>query len=94
MMNDESTLNTGSDPVRYATIFKMKNVLLFLLGTMFLTGCVHNYDLTMVNGMKFTHVSKPKLDKKTGLYSFTDIKGNKKSVSASRVVEIAPHNSQ
>jgi hypothetical protein len=69
----------------------MKNILVLLLGTVFLAGCMHNYDLTLVNGMRITHVSKPKLNKETGVYSFTDIKGEKKSVSAARVVEIAPH---
>jgi PBP1b-binding outer membrane lipoprotein LpoB len=69
----------------------MKNILLLLLGAVFLAGCMHNYDLTLVNGMKITHVSKPKLNKQTGVYTFKDIKGQKKSISAARVVEIAPH---
>jgi hypothetical protein len=69
----------------------MKNVLFLLLGTVLLTGCMHNYDLTLMNGLQITHVTKPKLDKKTGLYSFKDIKGRKRTISASRVVEIAPH---
>ncbi len=69
----------------------MKNVFLCLLGTALLTGCMHNYDLTLVNGGKITHVSKPKLDKKTGVYTFTDVKGEKRTINAARVVEIAPH---
>ena len=69
----------------------MKNVLLLLLVTVCLTGCMHNYDLTLVNGGRITRVSKPKLNKESGLYTFTDMNGKKKSVSASRVVEIAPH---
>jgi hypothetical protein len=69
----------------------MKNVLLLLLGTVFLAGCMHNYDLTLVNGGKITHVSKPKLDKKNGVYTFRDVRGKKQSINASRVVEIAPH---
>jgi uncharacterized lipoprotein YajG len=69
----------------------MKNILLLLLGCMLLAGCAHRYDVTLVNGMRLTHVSKPKLDQSTGTYSFTDERGQKKTVSASRVVEIAPH---
>lgn len=68
----------------------MKNVLLLLLGTVFLTGCLHSYDMTMVGGLKVSHVSKPKLDKKTGLYTYTDARGEKRTISASRVVEISP----
>jgi hypothetical protein len=69
----------------------MKNVLLLLLGTVFLTGCMHNYDVTLINGIKITHVTKPKLDKESGLYTFRNIQGKKESINASRVVEIAPH---
>jgi hypothetical protein len=69
----------------------MKNILLSLLGAVFLTGCMHHYDITLVNGMRITHVSKPRLDKETGVYTFTTIKGKKESVNAARVVEIAPH---
>jgi len=69
----------------------MKNVLLLLLGAVFLTGCMHSYDVTLVNGMRITRVSKPKLNKENGLYTFTDIRGEKKSISAYRVVAIAPH---
>jgi hypothetical protein len=70
---------------------KVKNILLLLLGAVFLAGCIHNYDITEVNGIRITHVSKPKLNKRTGVYTYTDIKGQKKSISAARVVEIAPH---
>jgi hypothetical protein len=73
------------------TFVRMKNVFLLLLAAVLLAGCVHRYDITLVNGMKMTHVSKPKLDNDTGMYTFTDIRGKKKTISASRVVEIAPH---
>jgi hypothetical protein len=78
-------------PAKLAIVVKTKNVLLLLLGAAFLTGCMHSYDVTLVNNMKITRVSKPKLDQKTGLYSFTDVNGKKKFISAYRVVEIAPH---
>lgn len=66
----------------------MKNGLFLLLALVLLTGCAHRYSITMVNGIKMTHVSKPKLDKTTGRYVFTDSKGEKRTVSAARVVEI------
>jgi Bacterial protein of unknown function (DUF903) len=91
MSNDENTLFVGSSPAKRTNIVKMKNVLLFFLGAVCLTGCMHNYDLTLVNGGSITHVSKPKLDKKNGIYTFTDIKGEKRTINASRVTEIAPH---
>ena len=69
----------------------MKNVLLLLLGAVFLAGCMHNYDLTLTNGMKITRVSKPKFNKETGVYTFRDIKGRTNSINAARVTEIAPH---
>jgi hypothetical protein len=72
----------------------MKNVLLLLLGSVFLSGCMHHYDLTLVNGVRITHVSKPKLDKENGVYTFKDVTGKEKSISASKVVEIAPHSSK
>jgi type IV secretory pathway VirD2 relaxase len=69
----------------------MKNTLLLLLGAVFLAGCMHHYDLTLINGMRITRVSKPKLNKETGVYTYKDIKGRTNSISAARVVEIAPH---
>jgi hypothetical protein len=69
----------------------MKNIVVLLFGAVFLTGCMHNYDMTLVNGMRITRVSKPKFDKATGVYTYTNIKGQKESINAGRVVEIAPH---
>jgi hypothetical protein len=69
----------------------MKNTLFLLLGAVLLTGCLHRYDITLTNGMKMTRVSKPKLNKETGLYTFKDIRGQKKTIAGARVVEIAPH---
>ena len=94
MSNDENTLFAGSSPAKRTNIVKMKNVLLLLLGTVFLTGCMHNYDLTLVGGRKITRVSKPKLNKETGVYTFKDVKGRTNSISAGRVVEIAPHSNR
>jgi hypothetical protein len=90
MRNEENTL-WQVQPARRANFVKTKNALLLLLATVFLAGCMHNYDLTLINGMKITRVSKPKYDKKNGVYTYTDITGAKKTISALRVVEIAPH---
>jgi len=62
-----------------------------LLGAGLLTGCMQSYDITLVNGTKMTHVTKPKLDKKAGVYTFKDMRGEKRAINAGRVVEIAPH---
>lgn len=69
----------------------MKKIFLFAVCAALCSGCVHRYDVTLVNGLTITHVSKPKLDKNTGLYTFTNIKGKTETISAARVVEIAPH---
>jgi uncharacterized lipoprotein YajG len=75
-----------------APIFvKMKKVLFSLLGTALLTGCMHNYDLTLTNGTKITGVSKPKFNKESGSYTYKNVRGEQRSISASRVAEIAPH---
>jgi hypothetical protein len=91
MSNEENTLFAGSSPAKRTNIVKMKNVLLLLLGSVLLAGCMHGYDVTMVNGMVLTHVSKPRFDKEEGVYKFTDARGKKQTVSAARIVEIAPH---
>jgi hypothetical protein len=71
---------------------RMKNVFVLLLGVVLLTGyMMHHYDITLINGGSITHVSKPKFDKETGYYSYTNMRGEKRTISASRVVEIAPH---
>ena len=73
----------------------MKNILVLPVGAVvLLAGCMHNYDITLVNGMKITRVSKPKLDKETDVYTFKDIKGRKKPSTLRRVVEIAPHSNR
>lgn len=68
----------------------MKQVFASLLATVLLTGCAHRYDMTLVDGLTITRVTKPKLNKDTGMYEYTDIRGNTKFVGAFRVVEISP----
>ena len=91
MSNIEIIRMNGSNRARGVNFVNMKNILLLALGAGFLTGCMHGYDVTLVNGMTITHVSKPKLDKQGGVYVFKNIKGETETINAARVVEIAPH---
>jgi hypothetical protein len=67
---------------------------ILLLGTLLLSGCAHHYDMVLTNGMRVTRVSKPVLDRESGVYTFTDAGGNKRKISASRVEEIEPHSNK
>ena len=75
MNHDENTPLTGSSPAKRTNFVKMKNIPSAAGGRVLVAGCMHNYDITLVNGIRITHVSKPKLDKETGVYTFKDIKG-------------------
>jgi hypothetical protein len=55
-----------------------------------LTGCMR-YDVTFTNGLKITSVSKPRLNKQTGDYTFVDGSGRKVNVKQGRVLLIQPH---
>ena len=61
-----------------------------LLTTMlaFGSGCARHYVITTNNGSKITTNSRPK--KKDGYYLYKDLQGNKTSIFAGRVAEIAP----
>jgi hypothetical protein len=52
---------------------------------------MHGYDMTLINGVTLTRISKPRLDKGTDTYIFKDGKGQLHKISAARVVEIQPH---
>jgi hypothetical protein len=65
--------------------------LAWLLAAALLTGCAHRYDMTLTNGMRLTNVSKPILDRESGVYTYKDVSGKVRHVFAGRVVEIAPH---
>jgi hypothetical protein len=67
----------------------MKTIaLLSLLGCLALSGCAHNYVITLNNGSRFTTSTKPRLER--GNYYFTDMNGRKSYVPGGRVREIAP----
>lgn len=55
------------------------------------TGCAHRYDITLTNSVRLTNVSKPVLDRATGVYIYKDVKGQEHKIMASRVVQIDPH---
>jgi len=67
----------------------MKNILFLLvvLGAL-LSGCAHNYVVTMDNGLRMTATTKPQL--KGARYVFKDARGKETSVPAGRVREISP----
>ena len=69
----------------------MKRFALIILGAGLLTGCAHHYDMTLTNGIHITNVSKPMLDEDNGVYVYKDVAGNKRYISAGRVIEIKPH---
>lgn len=52
------------------------------------SGCARHYVITTNNGTKITTNSRPK--KKDGYYLYKDMQGNKTSIFAGRVAEIAP----
>ena len=57
-------------------------------------GCMSRYDIVTNNNVRVLSKSKPRLDKATGVYHYTDVKGNKATIAAIRVREIAPYNSK
>jgi len=71
----------------------MKKLVLLLFGAGLLCGCAH-YDMTLTNGMRIINVRKPVLNKATGQYDYTDVAGNKRHISRTRVVQIEPHRRQ
>ncbi len=53
-------------------------------------GCANRYDITLRSGNMITTKGKPKEDGR-GYYTYTDIDGATKRVSAGQVRQIAPH---
>jgi hypothetical protein len=67
----------------------MKRAALFaFLSLCFLTGCQHQYVLTLTNGSRLTSANKPRL--KNGIYVFKDAQGREARIAAGRVREVAP----
>jgi hypothetical protein len=63
-------------------------LLLLLAWAVALSGCSHQYVMTLSNRSKIVTASKPKLE--NGFYVYKDARGDKHSVSQARVIEIAP----
>ncbi len=79
-----------------APFFSIRMKMLFpaLAAVLLLAGCAHRYDVTLTNGVRLTNVSRPLLDRESGVYVYKDIAGHKRQVIASRVEEIEPHSSR
>ena len=69
----------------------MKKILVLLFLTATLAGCRSGYDVTLSNGTRFTGVSKPRIDKKTGQYRFKTPDGRIGTFSPGNVRLIEPH---
>jgi hypothetical protein len=69
----------------------MKRLLAFVLLAALLAGCKSSYDVTLNNGMQFTGVSRPKLNKEKGMYVFKNASGRTFSMPESRIRSIEPH---
>ena len=69
--------------------------ILALVAALFLlpaSGCMSRYDIVTNNNVRVLSKTKPRLDKTTGVYHYTDVKGNKATIPAIRVREIGPYN--
>ena len=69
----------------------MKKTFALLLVAVALVGCKSSYDITLSNGTRFTGVSKPRIDKKTGQYRFKTPDGRIGTFSPANVRLIEPH---
>jgi hypothetical protein len=63
---------------------------LFVLALLVI-GCKSNYDVTLTSGARYTGVSKPKLDKQGGMFTFKSASGRVFTVPETRVRTIEPH---
>ena len=73
----------------------MKKSLYFLsAGAMLLalTGCTTNYVMTTKSGQTIVTQGKPKLDKETGMTSYTDQDGNAREINSSDVSQLVEDN--
>jgi uncharacterized lipoprotein YajG len=77
-----------------STYLGMKKVLPLLVTTLLLAGCARHYDMTLVNGVRVTNVTKPILDPESGMFTYKDVAGTVRHVSQARVLEIKPHSRQ
>jgi len=69
----------------------MKKFITILFAAVLLAGCRSAYDVTLTNGMQFTGVSKPKLDKDKQMFVFKNMSGKTYTIPESRIRTIEPH---
>lgn len=57
-----------------------------------LAGCSSNYVMTTKSGQTIVTQGKPKLDKDTGMTSYTDESGNERQINSSDVAQLVEDN--
>ena len=57
-----------------------------------LAGCTTNYVMTTKSGQTITTQGKPKLDKDTGMTSYTDQDGNAREINSNDVAQLIEAN--
>ena len=58
------------------------------------TGCMNRYVITLSSGYVITTKGKPKYDKATDTFRYTDLKGKPRYVPSVSVREVAPYTSR
>ncbi|MBA7847013.1 YgdI/YgdR family lipoprotein [Klebsiella sp. RHBSTW-00484] len=71
-----------------------KSLMVVCAGAMlaFLAGCSSNYVMTTKSGQTIVTQGKPKLDKDTGMTSYTDESGNQRQINSSDVAQLVEDN--
>ncbi|HCB1502940.1 uncharacterized protein DUF903 [Klebsiella oxytoca] len=71
-----------------------KSLMVVCAGVMLalLAGCSSNYVMTTKSGQTIVTQGKPKLDKDTGMTSYTDESGNQRQINSSDVAQLVEDN--
>ncbi|CAM3340306.1 putative lipoprotein YgdR [Klebsiella spallanzanii] len=71
-----------------------KSLMVVCAGAMLalLAGCSSNYVMTTKSGQTIVTQGKPKLDKDTGMTSYTDESGNQRQINSSDVAQLVEDN--
>jgi hypothetical protein len=69
----------------------MKKVIAIIFVAILVAGCRSSYDVTLTNGMQFTGVTKPKLEREKGVYVFNNAAGKNFAIPETRIRTIEPH---
>ncbi|CAM6868249.1 MULTISPECIES: YgdI/YgdR family lipoprotein [Klebsiella] len=71
-----------------------KSLMVVCAGAMLalLAGCSSNYVMTTKSGQTIVTQGKPKLDKDTGMTSYTDESGNNRQINSSDVAQLVEDN--